>query len=100
MILAIAQSHPVETATVEANAVLVVLVEGVHGTPRRCDTGRLSERSSCPSEPGGGRISRATRLARWKWGLKATRMAAAGRHLLLYRHTKNDRVRCDVASPR
>ena len=42
------EQNPFEAAIVEANAVLVVLIEGVHRTPRRGELGRVADISgSC-----------------------------------------------------
>src|SRR5271165_1874769 len=42
------EQYPVEAAIVKANAVLVVLIEGVHGRPRRGELGRVADISgSC-----------------------------------------------------
>jgi hypothetical protein len=42
------EQDPLEAAIVETNAILVVLIEGVHGKPRRCDFNRVTDLShSC-----------------------------------------------------
>jgi hypothetical protein len=42
------EQDPVEAAIVKANAILVVLIEGVHRTPRRGELGKVADISgSC-----------------------------------------------------
>jgi hypothetical protein len=45
------EQDPIKAAIVEANAVLMVLIEGIHGGPCRCEFGRITDhvRFSFPS---------------------------------------------------